>query len=75
MSNIGLLTVRYPLYIDDALELYKQMLFGPSANLALLHVASCLEPVSRSQDHSSSNFLVHVQIPILHILIVVFHVY
>ncbi|XP_063676281.1 phosphatidylinositol 4-kinase alpha-like isoform X6 [Bolinopsis microptera] len=57
VKNIGLLTNRFPLFVDDAMEIYKQMLFGPSTNLSLLHIASCLEPVSRSTaDHQSSNF-------------------
>ena len=60
MKNIGLLTNRFPLFVDDAMEIYKQMLFGPSPNLALLHIASCLEPVPRSSDHQTSNFQVIV---------------
>ncbi|KAL5265658.1 hypothetical protein ACHWQZ_G006396 [Mnemiopsis leidyi] len=56
VKNIGLLTNRFPLFVDDAMEIYKQMLFGPSSNLSLLHIGSCLEPVPRSSDHQTSNF-------------------
>ena len=48
MTNIGILTERFPVFIDDALESFKQMLFKPSTNLTLLQTASCLEPVQRS---------------------------
>ena len=58
VKNIGVLTNRFPHYVDDAMEIYKQMLFGPSSNLSLLHIASCLEPVPRSTDHQTSNFQV-----------------